>query len=255
MAVSNLNGVLFTGISAIDGITRSTLSAINGQTITAGGSGFAEVGSGSQRASAFSTTAVATKDFVFPGDVTIGDLLIFGGGLYAGDGNPRFSSITSTRSADLSIILSSTIFTGRCRSFLAYAIATSSGACTITANLTSDGATAAYVSGAIDEFSNPNATPLDADGGSSTGTSTTPSDGVTSSVSNALVVGVTVPVSAVSITPDGGWTTIGEEDSNPDPVYFNLAFQIVGGAATYTPAWTFSGSSEWVAQAIAFKPV
>lgn len=37
MAVSNINSVLFTGVSAIDGITRSTLSAVGGQTITAGG--------------------------------------------------------------------------------------------------------------------------------------------------------------------------------------------------------------------------
>lgn len=38
MAVSNINSVLFTGVSAINGITRSTLSAVGGQTITAAAS-------------------------------------------------------------------------------------------------------------------------------------------------------------------------------------------------------------------------
>lgn len=39
MAVDRINGSLFTGLSAVDGRTLSTLTAINGQTIVGGGGG------------------------------------------------------------------------------------------------------------------------------------------------------------------------------------------------------------------------
>lgn len=218
-------------------------------------SGIEEVGAGSQRAQVATTSAVATQDFVYPGSVTSGDLLVIAGGMYAGDGNPTFDSLTSTRSSAFSVFLGSTVAAGLQRTFIAYALATSSGACTITADLGSDGADAAYISAAIDEFSGVNATPLDVDGGTSTGTSTSAADTITTLTANDLIIGVATHVTLATLTATGGLTTFGEYDGpGTDQVYFNAAFQIATSATAYSPTWTLGSLSGWAAQTAAFKP-
>lgn len=242
MAVSNLNGVLFTGISAIDGITRSTLSAINGQTITAGGGGIAEVGSGSQRAEARASSDDPVP-LAYPGSVTAGNLLIASGSTLG-----TISGITDSVGTSWTVVQTSTYGSFGLSLFIAYGIAGGSGANTISVNL----ATGTFTSFAIDEFSGVNATPLDANGGTSTGTSTTPSDSITTVADNALIIGVTNADIETTFTP--GYTGFGDEEDWNNWATYDAQFRIATAAGSYSMTWTLGASSLWLAQTMSFKP-
>lgn len=212
----------------------------------AGGAGIAEVGSGSQRATN-TMNNVGSQTLAFPGNVTNGSLLVVGGGLWGGP--PTAITVTDTRSTSYTTLLGT--INGAWRPFIAYGLAPSSGANTVTV----DPDTTVYGGFAIDEFSGVNATPLDVDGGSSTGTSTTPADGITTATANDLIIGcASYEGTGVTIAPGGDYTTIGELEDAANLWTYSLVFRLVTTAQAYTVDWTISSSNVWVAMTAAFKP-
>lgn len=157
----------------------------------------------------------ATKEFsnvdsttqAYPNNITAGDLLIVAG--------TNWNTGTTT----MSVTGCSTTFSviqgadtsgngGVYKSFIAYGIAGTSGACTLTIDPQGTGN---YGSVSQDAFSGVDATPLDADGGSSTGSGTAVADSITTVAANALIIGVSFHTSGGSetMTPGGSYTQIG----------------------------------------------
>lgn len=214
-----------------------------------GGGGFAEVGGGTQRAPHASFGSADFQTLAFPGNVVSGSLLIVGGCVYHGSGTGFDGTVTDTVSTPYTVLAGTTV--SGLSSFIAYGLAAASGANTVT--VTPAEAKLGY-SFAIDEFSGSHATPLDVDGGTSTGTSTTPSDGITTITAGDLIIGVMCDLGEANdtITNNDG-TTIGESEDGTATVRFNTMFQIVTTATAYTIDWTTTSQS-WIAQTAAFKP-
>lgn len=191
-----------------------------------------------------------SHDLAFPLNVTSGCLLIVGGAVYdGGSGAPANIAVSSTKAIFTSI---TAIASGELSYFLARGVATSSGADTVTVN--PDG-TSAYISFGIDEFCGTDiVTPLDADGGTSTGTSTTPSDSITTTTAGALVVGVmTTPSTSSTITPSGSYTEIYENEDSAISEPMSLIFEIKGVANTYAVDWTVGATMDWFVMTNSFK--
>lgn len=211
---------------------------------------FTEVGGGTQRATATECTIADTCAQAFPGNVTVGNLIIVGGNTYDSSGATGYT-ITDTVGTTYSVLTCTTLTASATATpFIGYGIAAASGANTVTVNPTID-ASANQIVFAIDEFSGADASPLDVNGGSSTGSSTTPSDSVTTTALNDLVVGLVGFQTSASVTPGGAWTQIGEDQSALDG--FNLQFQIATTAQAYTADWTLGSSQAWSACTAAFR--
>lgn len=208
----------------------------------------AEVGAGSQRAVA-TGAGVANLAKAFPANVASGSLLIVAGACYNVTGAPATIAVTDTRSTSYTVLTVVGGASSQFRVFLAYGIAPTGGACTVTVDPTGS----ADIGYAIDEFSGVNATPLDVNGGSSTGLSTTPSDALTTITANDLIIGVESHDGGPTITPGASWTQIGENESvSFQP--FNAEFGIVTTAQAYTVDWTLSVLNSWAVYTAAFKP-
>lgn len=213
---------------------------------------FTEVGSGSQRATATSSTSeVASLGVAFPANVTSGNLIIVGGNTWASAGPASSISVTDTIGTTYTVV-TSTIGGDKYLQFIAYGVTSSSGANTVTVDPNIN----TFIAFAIDEFSGQNATPLDVDGSSSTGTSTAPADSITTGVANALIIGVAFHDGSVAnaLDPTGSYTQIGEEEDNNVSVDFNLVYRIATTATSYTVDWTLGSSASWLAQTISFAP-
>lgn len=217
---------------------------------------FAEVGAGSQRASgaqyAADNTAVA-----FPGNVASGNLLVALGVIGDGNGSADLDvtcddSITTSYS-----VLLSADFDGSKKLFVAYGVSGSAAANTVTCTITGGGGGTKSIGFAIDEFSGQHATPLDTDGGQSTGTSTDPADSLTTGVANTLIVGIVTHKNATNptITPTGSYIQIAEdEDYDADSVAFNVVYRIATAATSYTVDWTLGASTLWSVYTASFQP-
>lgn len=219
-------------------------------------SGFAEVGGGSQRAT-IRAANVGSAPAAFPADVTAGDLLLVCIGAWMGGTGFTSLNVTDTLSTSYSVLIAPTGVVwagGTGRGCIAYGIAPSSGPCTVTVDPVENGQGNSWINAVIDEFSGVNATPLDVDGGESTGSNTTPSDSLTTVTDNDLVVGVLVDVgSGGTITPDAAFTELDEDETGARQPY-SAIFQIVGAAGSYSPNWTLSVSQAWSVYTAAFKP-
>jgi hypothetical protein len=211
---------------------------------------FAEVGSGSQRAVGKGSGDSDTTPF--PANVTAGSLLIVTGAVFVSGGAPASIGVTDTRSTPYTVLLGDVPGGESWRTFIAYGIAPTSGACTVTVN---PAGSSGFYSYAIDEFSGPDAAPLDVNGGTSTGETNSPSDSITTGVSGALIVGVVAQDnSSASWTPGSGYTELGEDETY-DGMPFAAEFKVAGGAGANTVDWaTLSSSSWWAAQTASFKP-
>lgn len=207
----------------------------------------AEVGSGSQRATARRIGASASAlTLAYPGNVAGGSLLVIGGSMFSSLG-ASISALTDTQTTSYSSILSTA---GNLRTFIGYGLAPSSGANTDSLTPTNS----SYIGYSIDEFSGVNATPLDVDGGSASGTSSAPSRAITTLVAGALIVAALYKSGTSTITPDAGWTQIGEEEDDNTYIGHSLIYQIAGAAGSYTASWTLSGSESWLVQVVSFAP-
>lgn len=202
----------------------------------------------SQRAQRSSNSSPSTLDF--PSNVTAGNLLCVAGAAYDGGGITTFN-VSDSRSTNYgtSYVTNSG---GTVAAFIACGKALSGGPNTITVQPDS---LDTYLVYAIDEFTGQDTSAyLDADGGAATAESTTPTIDVTTSVANALILAVETDANgATSITEDGAWTLIGEEEDGSSYVHFSFIFRIVTTATTYTASWTI-GNNNWAVYAISVKP-
>ncbi len=213
----------------------------------------AEVGSGSQRATYDATGAngnVDSADLAYPGNVTANNLLVCAGANWRNTG--ATIAVSDTRGTSYTVL--STTLATNITLFIAYGIAPSSGANTVTVDPTSTGN---YPSFSCDEFSGVHtSTPLDVDGGSSTNTGTAVSDSLTTLTANALLIGVMTHSASMTytLTPGGSYTQIGEVEDNSGSTAFNAVFRIVTTATSYDVDWTLGTSATWAAYTAAFKP-
>lgn len=209
----------------------------------------AEVGGGTQRATK-ETGSVASTTLAFPGNVTSGNLMVL-----LGMANNSIASVgvTDTLGSTWSCLSGSFSVD---RLYICYAKAPSTGANTVTLTPSANASLTFW----IDEFTGQHATsPLDVNGGISTGTSTSPADSLTTTVANALVLGVMQKqcggcTGAESITPAGGYTQIGEEEDATSPLSGSAVFQVVTTAQAYSVSWTIGTSRTWGAYTASFVP-
>lgn len=205
----------------------------------------------SMRASGEYTNVASSAALSFPNNVTAGQLLVAAGVNWnATTQTLVFSGCSTTWAVVQGADQSGN--GGVYKTFIAYGIAGASGPCTPTAD---PAGTGNYGSYSLDAFSGVNATPLDADGGDSTGTGTTPSDSITTGTANALILAVmshTDGVADRTLTPGGTMTQFGEIESVANAPH-NAEFRIVTSATSYTPDWTVGTSVTWRAQTLSAK--
>lgn len=215
---------------------------------SAGWGAFAFVQSTATTAASFDSTTLA-----YTSNVTAGDLVGTCGALWNGN-NLTSIAMSDTVGTSYTVILG-TIVTGGVpiKTYIAYGIAAGSGANTVTIN---PNGTGWYGSHAVFEFSGVNSSPLDIDGGTSSGTSTTPSDAFTTSDANTVGVGVVTHGNSgtISITEDsgGGWSLLGEVENYANAP-MSCTYQIYSSAGAKSAGWTLGSSQAWVAQTAAFK--
>lgn len=209
---------------------------------------WAEVGSGSQRATT-EGGAFDTLQLAYPGNVTSGNLLSVTGATWT-SADSHTVAVSNTRSTSYTVV-SPVDGPDKFQDLIAYGFAPSGGACTVTIDPNAAGA---YGSFSIDEFSGGDSgTPLDVDGGSSQGTSTSPSDGITTTTDGALILGTMVHAGGTtSITPGANYTQIGEIESASNTPHSGV-FRIAGAAGAYTVDWTLGASSAWLVRTIALR--
>lgn len=209
---------------------------------------FAEVGSGTQRVSATAADFDSTT-IIYPGNVTSGNLLICTGIVW--QSTPWSSiTITDTRTSTWTVLGGTSI--SSYKTFIAYAKAPSTGANTVTIDPNGVGN---WWSGSCDEFSGNEATNLlDVDGGSSTGSGTTPSDSITTANANALIIGVFTQSSGGThaLTAGGSYTTFGETESAANAPH-HAEFRIATSAQAYTVDGTVVVSVDWQMQTASFQ--
>jgi hypothetical protein len=209
----------------------------------------AEVGSGSQRATIRGTN-VASAAGVFPANVVSGNLLLVTG-VFWNAASTATLSVSDTRSTSYTVLLSSTLTAGGgfAKLYIAYGIAPSSGACTATVTPSTSGN---YINGVVDEFSGVDASPLDVDGSESTGTSTAPSDGLTTGTADALVVGVMTMANVSGLSEGSGYTLLDEDETYSRQPY-GAEFKIAGAAGAQTVNWTLINNLAWRVYTASFK--
>lgn len=207
-----------------------------------------EVGSGSQRAQV-SALNVSSQPLAYPANVTAGDLLVCLGRCWHSTTPHTSISVTDTRGTTYSVFFVDEAGSNDSQ-FIAYGIAPSSGANTVTVTPNS---LAETISLAIDEFSGVDTTtPLSVGGSTSTGASTTASDSLTTLTAGELVVGVMGHTGgAPTITPSN--TQIGEQEDNNTQEAFAAAFRIAGATGSYSISWTIGSSVTWTATTLSFK--
>lgn len=203
-----------------------------------------------QRATTSSGSTSTTLTLAYPGNVTAGNVLVVGGSVV---GNPSYArpSISATGTGAPTTGWRLIVSPGRAgttggdaRSFIAYAEAGASDACTVSLALNG---LASFASYSITEFSG--ASLSLANTAAAYGTSTDPQVSV-AAVSGALVLGCAMWRLNTSGTPDGAWVQIGEIENWSTSTTHNLVRQIASSTTTWTPDWTVGSSADWAALAV-----
>jgi hypothetical protein len=201
------------------------------------------------------TTNNADSDAkALPYDVVAGNLIVVGVACWRTTANTSIG-VTDDRSTSYSTLLASTGVAwggGTGKPAIAYGVAGSSGACTITIN-PNDASN--YWRAFAMELDDTNATPLDVNGGESTGTSTAPSDSLTTLVNQAFVIGVAAYADGVvTLTPDAPNLQLDEDETAGQQPY-GVAGKILATAGATSVAWTLGGSKAWSVYTASFAPV
>jgi len=188
-------------------------------------------------------------DLAFPNNVTAGSLLVVAGNNYH---SPLTSAITVTDTVltNYTVILGPTPLNSYTL-FLAYGFAPSSGANTV--RVDPDG-TGNYINFAMDEFSGVDSgSPIDVDGGESTGHDDAPADSLVTTTAGVLIVASAGSLNdAGTWTAGTGWTLFGSQGSSSISS-FAAEFQIVGGAGTYTADFVTTNTPNWGVYTVGFK--
>jgi len=218
---------------------------------------FTEVGSGSQRNKASVGGTDIGLTCAFPANVVSGNLLVVGGTTYgSGVTEPAITDTVGTiytKYYHVSSAHSTDSF------YLAWGVAPSSGANTVTVVPTGSGL---YMAFAIDEFSGQHASPVDVDGTQTEHIDVNvATDTITTVTTDGLVLGVMGwnEFENRTIDPTGGtgtFTTIGEEEDGSNFVSMSFVFQKDTTIQTYTVRWAMSDTAtlDCVAKTIALKP-
>lgn len=207
---------------------------------------FAEVGSGSQRATKAAGTDGAT--LAYPANVASGSVLVCMGACWHATTAPTSIGVTDTITTPYTVVLGTVV--GTWRPWIAFGIAPSSAANTITIE---PNGIANVMSFSIDEFSG--TTPVaSVEGGSTTASDSTASDAITTATDNELILGVmSHDGSTNSLTPAATQTQIGEDETNAADQCHNACFRIATTATSYTMSWTIGISVDNVAQTYSLK--
>jgi hypothetical protein len=205
-----------------------------------GGGGITRVGAGSQVAEGVLNGATS-GNVAFPGNVTSGNMLIVGGSFFAGGA----VSVADTRGTSYTVYHAPG--TGAANAWVAWGVAPSGGANTVTA--TNGSANYGYFS--IDEYSG--VTQLDVAGSPATDTSATATAPLTTVATDALIIAAMMHSTSTSITPEGTWTEIGEEESNGTIWPYSFITKIVNSAGLHTPEWALGSSTAWQAISVSLK--
>jgi hypothetical protein len=204
-----------------------------------------------QRNTASECTSCDSLALAYPGNVTAGNLLVVGGNAYDTGGTTGYSVTDSVGTSYTVYACTALTASSTATPFIAVGIAPSSGSNTVTVNPTLDASANQIVFG-IGEFSGTaTSSILDVNGGSSTGTSTSPSDGITTASANALILGLVGFQTSAGVTPGGSYTQISENQSSLDA--FNLLYRVATTATAYTVDWTLGTSQAWSACTISIK--
>jgi hypothetical protein len=143
---------------------------------------------------------------------------------------------------------------GFSRGFIAYGRVSSAGTPTIT--VTPSGSSS-FITFYAAEVGGTNVSPLETDGGESTGTGTSPSDGITTGIPDTVIVGLmqcASPASPTNITPASGLEELAEDESNLNAP-FSAVWRRAPTAGAYTIDWTLGTSREWRVLTVSFKPL
>lgn len=189
----------------------------------------------------------------FPSNVTAGNVIAACGAVWNGN-NMTGQAITDSVSTNYAEVLGSTSSGTPNKTWIAYGVVPSSGANTVTQ--TPAGGVSWYSSWGIVELSGVDTSvPLDVDGGNSTGTSTSPSDGITTSAADAIVLAcISHGGGTISITHDsgGGWSSLGEIESTGNAPYA-WEYQIFSSAGAKTAGFSLGSSVAWTIQTLSLK--
>jgi hypothetical protein len=241
MSISHIRGTAIADITAINGIAKAGLSHYNGQELPGGGGGgITRVGAGSQVAEGVCNGA-ASGAVAFPGNVVSGNMLIVGGSMFSQGVSTITDSVGTTYTVYQSI-------PGGISSFIAWGVAAGSGANTVTVNAAAGGS---YGYFSVDEWSG--LTQLDVAGAANSGTGTSATAPLTTVAADTLIIAALSKSNSDSITPEGTWTEIGEEESAALVWPYSFIFKVAGSAGLHTPEWTIGGSVAWSARAISLK--
>lgn len=215
---------------------------------------WAEVGGGTQRATTAFSGASGTLDY--PGNVTAGSILWVGGAAWDSIAPTSIAISDTLHGAWPSGQVLSAQDVGNVRYWVAYFLATSSGACTVTVDPEGN----ADCSFSIDEFSGSHATPLDVNDGATSGQGDNPSGSITTVADDALITGVMThdddAVSSPAITVGASYTQIGESENNSTNQCHSALFRIVTTPTAYTVDWTcnIAAGKESGVFLVSFKP-
>ncbi|NGZ94943.1 MAG: hypothetical protein CV089_02210 [Nitrospira sp. WS110] len=204
---------------------------------------FSEV---SGRKATSSAGGTSYLDIAFAGSVTSGNLL----SCVTGAWDPGTFTITSNRSNAFTSYTKACL-SGSVQVCNAYALATSSGSCTVRV----DTSKTFYGSVSVDEFQADATIEFDVDGGGNAGNSTTASDALTTTGSAGLLIGgvsggESYYPNAWTITPEATYTQFGELESALNAPH-NAIYKVVS-SGSHTPQWTVA-TGHWAAYALAFK--
>lgn len=191
----------------------------------------------SQRAASGNNNAIAgAGTLAFPNNVTVGNLLICAGSVWGSAAAPASVAVTDTRSTVYTVVLGAIPSGLTWRTFIAYGVALSSGACTISV----DPAGTSSFSFSLDEFNGQHGTPADVAGGDTAGNAPnastfTASDSITTVAANALLIGVmSHDVADRVLTAATNYTLIGKNETNSNNQCHAAVFRIVTTPTAYT---------------------
>lgn len=212
--------------------------------------GWAEAGSGTQRAASGAQASSNSFPLAYPGNVTAGDFLLVIGSGWAVGGALTYA-ITDTLGTSYTITVSAALTGDNANTFIAWGIAPSSGANTVTV----DPNNTADFSFSIDAFTGAHASPVSVDGGRTEGTSTSATDSLTTAVDNELVVAVCTYLGAdTTLAAGANFTQIGQTATNTGNQAHIAEFRIVTTAGAYSAPVTLGASRAWSVQTYSFKP-
>lgn len=216
-----------------------------------GGGGFAEVAG--VKASGGNNNLVDSGAVAFSNNVTAGQLLIAAGAWWAAAAAPTTVTNTDNLGSSWTTVLGDVPSGLTWRTWIAYAVAAGSGACTVTSN---PGVGVAHSgSFSVDAFTGQNGTPADVNGGRSEGSGTTASDAITTGVANALIIAVaSQDGGTMALGASAPATLLGENETNSSNQCHIVSFQIATTVTAYTMSFTLGSSTAWACQTHSFAP-